>query len=139
MNNKQRFRKAFAYGLACAFACAIVCTYITELTAELFHITFPVLYLASGYLIAKAIQKAGGGIGVKYAYLGGGLTLFSIILSEMFAFGGYDIIVHPQLWGTTVQIMIQTWFSFQGSSILTLFFMIWGIYVGYSEADISNH
>lgn len=139
LNNKQRMIKSAVYGAICSIACAIVSTYITELTAQLLHITFPILYVVSGYLIAKAIHKAGGGIGKKYSYLGAGLTVFCILLSEMFAFGGYDIIVHPQLWGITFRIMFQSWFAFSGSSILTLFFMAWGIYTGYDESNISNN
>lgn len=138
MNNKQRMIKSAVYGFLCAIACAVVCTYITELTAQLFHITFPILYVVSGYAIATAIHKAGGGISVKYSYLGAGLSVFSILLSEMFAFGGYDILLHPQLWGITLKIMFQSWFAFSGNSLLTLFFMAWGIYTGYTESNISN-
>ncbi len=139
MNNKQRMIKAALYGLLCAIGCAVVSTYLTQLTAQMLHITFPILYVVSGYLIAQAIHKAGGGIGVKYSYLGAGLTVFSILLSEIFAFGGFDILVHPQLWSITIQIMFRSWFAFSGNSILTLFFMAWGIYTGYSESNISNN
>lgn len=139
MNNKQRFLKSAAYAFLCAIGCAIVFTYITQLSGQLLHITFPILYVVSGYLIAKAIHHAGGGIGRKYSYLGAGFTIFSILLSEMFAFGGYDILVHPQAWTFTFRIMFQSWFSFSGNSILTLFFIVWGIYTGYHESDISNN
>lgn len=139
MNNKQRFWKAVLYAFVCAVGCAIVFTYITQLTGQLLHITFPILYVVSGYFIAKAIHQAGGGIGKEYSYLGAGMTVFSILLSEMFAFGGYDILVHPQLWGITLRIMFQAWFSFSGNSILTLFFIAWGVYTGYHESDISNN
>ena len=128
MNNKERFLKSALYSFLCAIGCAVVFNYITQLSGQLLHITFPILYVVSGYLIAKSIHKAGGGIGRQYSYLGCGMTIFSILLAEMFAFGGYDILVHP-----------QAWFSFSGNSILTLFFIAWGVYTGYHESDIANN
>ncbi len=139
MNNKERFLKSALYSFLCAIGCAVVFNYITQLSGQLLHITFPILYVVSGYLIAKSIHKAGGGIGRQYSYLGCGMTIFSILLAEMFAFGGYDILVHPQLWGITLRVMFQAWFSFSGNSILTLFFIAWGIYTGYHESDIANN
>lgn len=139
MNNKQRFRKSFLYGLLTAIACAFLVSYLTLLTTQLAHISFPILYLFSGYAIAQAIQKAGGGISKQYSYLGAGLAIFSILFSEIFYYMGFDILLHPQIWLIAIKAVFQIWFSFSSNSIISIVFMVWGVYIAYTNSDISRN
>jgi len=138
LNNKQRFRKALLYALAASIGCAFICSFIHRLTTQMAGIMFPILYVISGYAVAKAIQKAGGGIGKKYAYMGAGFTVLSILLSELFYFAGYNILLHPQYWELGFRLVFAHIFQFQGTNILTLVFIVWGVYAGYKESDITN-
>lgn len=139
MNNKQRFWKSFMYGLITAVACAFLVAYLNEFTAQLAHLSFPILYLFTGYAIAQSIHKAGGGISKQYSYLGAVLTIFSIIFSEIFYYMGYDILIHPQLWISAIQSIFHIWFSFTSSSILSIVFMIWGVYIAYTNSVFSRN
>lgn len=138
MNNKQRFWKSFLYGLIVALACAFLVSFLTEVTSQLAHISFPILYLFTGYAIAKAINKAGGGISKQYSYMGAGLAIFSMIFSELFYYMGYDIIIQPQLWISAFKALFQIWFSFSSNSIISIVFMIWGVYIAYTNSDFSR-
>lgn len=138
MNNKQRFQKAFLYGLLTAIVSGIVVAYLNEMTATLAHISFPILYPISAYAIAQAIHKAGGGISKNYAYLGMGLTIFSILISEMCTYMGYDVLIRPWDWITALRLIGYVNLQFQGTSIISIFFMILAVYVGYHESDITQ-
>lgn len=134
MNSKQRFWKSFLYGFLAAIACAVVFSLFVSVTS----IRFSVFYLLTGLAIAKAINKAGGGIGKKYSYMGAGLTAFSIIFTELFMYTGYGILSQPQLWFSGIRLVLNIWSSLNGTNILSVFFMIWGIYLAYTNSDIAN-
>lgn len=134
MNNKQRFWKSFLYGFLTAIACSIVFSLFVSLTS----IRFSIFYLLTGFAIAKAINKAGGGIGKKYSYMGAGLTAFSIVFTELFMYTGYDILLKPQLWYDGIRFVLNVWSSMNGTNIISVFFMVWGIYIGYTNSDIAN-
>lgn len=138
MNHKQRFLKAFLYGFLAALLSGIVVAYLNQLTSALAHITFPIVYLGSAYIIAQAIHKAGGGINKNYAYLGAGLTIFSILISEMCIYMGYDILIHPWDWFAALKLVGYINLQFQAGNIISLLFMILAVYVGYNESDISH-
>ncbi len=138
LNNKWRFWKAFLYGFIAALLSAIALSYIMNLTAQLANMIFTALYLLPGYLIPKAIHKAGGGIGKKYAYMGAGLTFFAILLSDMFLYASYGIVCEPQIWPMIIRSVITNWFQFQNMGILTLFFIGASIYLAYHESDITS-
>lgn len=137
MNNKQRYLKAFLYGLLTAIISGIVVAYLNQLTAALAHISFPIVYLASGYAIAKAIHQAGGGIDKSYAYLGAGLTVFSILISEMCYYMGYAILLHPLDWIPALKMIFALYL--QINQIISLLFMIFAVYIGYHESVIGQH
>lgn len=138
LNNKQRFWKALVYGLLACVACAFALSYLLKLTTQLANLVFTALYLVPGYLIPKAIHKAGGGIGKKYAFMGAGLTLFSILLTDLFYFTGYDILLQPQLWGTAVRLVVISRLNLENLGILTLFFIVSSVFLAYRESDITS-
>lgn len=138
MNNKQRFQKAFLYGLITAIVSGMVVAYLNQLTATLIQMSFPILYLLSAYVIATAIHKAGGGISKNYSYLGAGLTVLSLLISEMCTYMGYDIIIRPMDWIPALRLVGYLTFQFDTNSLISIIFIILAVYIGYNESDISH-
>ena len=132
------FWKAFTYGLLASIACALALSYLLHVTTHLANLVFTAFYLIPGYLIPKAIHRAGGGIGKKYAYMGAGLTFLSLLLTDLFFLMGYDILLHPQVWGVAIRLVVTNWFQLENMGILTLFFMASSIYLAYRDSDITT-
>lgn len=137
LNNKRRFWKAVVYGLLAALGCAFVISYLMRLTADQMNMIFTILYFIPGYLIPKAIHKAGGGIGKKYAYLGAILTFLSLLLCDFFLLAGYQVLFQPQIWPVTLRMVFNFRFALNLNSLLSLLCIAFSIAIAYRESDIT--
>lgn len=131
MNNKQRFYRAILFGILTAIGCSLIFSAFVSTT----HIRFSIFYLLTGYFIAKVINETSHGIGKKYSYLGAGLTFFSAVLTEIFIYLGYSILFEPQLWGMGIRFVLSVWSQMNASNLMTIFFMVWGIYIAYTSSN----
>lgn len=134
MNNKQRFNKAILYGLLAAIGCSIVFSLIVKVT----NFSFSIFYLLTGYIISKTISDVGRGVQVKFSYLGAGLTILSIILTELFIYTDYSILFQPSYWLPGIKMVLTIWSNFNTNSIITVFFQVWAVYIGYSNSSLAN-
>lgn len=133
-NNKERFYYSILYSTLTALSCAILISLITDIL----NIKFSILYLVSAYLISSAIHKAGGGFGIKYSYMGAIVTTLSIVFAELFTHFGIQILIHPQLWLTGIRSLVEIYTISSFRAVLPIFFMVWSIYIGYTNSNIEN-
>ena len=133
-NSNQRFYKSILYGLLTGIVCAVLFSEFVKLT----NITFTFFYLITGYAIAQSIQKAGGGLGVKYSYLGAALTAFSFLLTQLFIYFGYELLTMPQTWLDCLIFVLKDLVSMNGHALITLVLMAFGIYIGFTYSNITK-
>lgn len=134
LNNKQRFIQAVIFGTLTAIACAIA----VSLFAKTLGFIFTILYLATGFLISKVIMNTGRGVQKKFCILGAVLTLFSILLAELFIYAGYDILLYPNLWIQAFINIFKSWARLETSSMLSIVFQLFAIYIGYTNSSIAS-
>lgn len=134
LNNKQRFYKSILFGILAALGCAVVFSLFVRMT----NIQFFIFYVLTGYVVSKVITETGRGVGKKFAFLGAGLTFLSIVFTEIFIYLGYDILLQPNYWFSGIRLVLNLWSNLNSHNLMTVFFMAWGVYIGYSNSSIAN-
>lgn len=135
LNSTQRFYKSILFGVLAAIGCSIIFSLFVKLT----NFRFSIFYLLTGYLIAKIILDVGKGVHKKFSYLGAGLTIFSILLTELFIYTDYSIIIRPDLWISGIRSVLMIWSHFNSNSIITVFLQVWAVYIGYSNSSLASY
>lgn len=135
LNSTQRFYKSIIFGILVAIGCSIIFSLFVKLT----NIRLSFFYLITGYLIAKTVMDVGKGVHKKFSYLGAALTIFSILLTELFIYTGYAIILRPDLWFSGFRTVLMIWSNFNTNSIITIFFQVWAVYIGYSSSSLASY
>ncbi|MGL5541563.1 MAG: hypothetical protein ACRDBX_08045 [Erysipelotrichaceae bacterium] len=93
LNNNARYQQALIYGILATVAMSVVYALIVNLLRS----TSAVLFLLNGFVISAVIKKYGKGVGPKFGMLGLVLTLVSIVLSQLFFYYGFAILLRPDL------------------------------------------
>jgi hypothetical protein len=132
LNRRQRFPRALLAGLLCAVGLGIAYGMVTSLV----RIEAEIFYLGIGWTIGMVIQKAGHGVGVKFAVLGAVLTLLAVLIGDSVSAFGLSILVHPSIWGEALKALMQLHLSTNISNLLGLLFRAAGIYFGYNYSSI---
>ncbi|MGL5977981.1 MAG: hypothetical protein ACRCZJ_03205 [Erysipelotrichaceae bacterium] len=93
LNNNARFNQAVIAGVLATIGMSVVYVFI----ARLLNSVSAVLFLLNGFVIANVIKNQGRGVGHKFGYLGLGLTIASILLSQLFLYYGFTVLLNPML------------------------------------------
>ncbi|KAF0223109.1 MAG: hypothetical protein FD133_1653 [Erysipelotrichaceae bacterium] len=128
LSSNQRFSRAILVGSVTALVLALVYGLILR--------SIPIVYIGIGWVIGMAIQKYGRGVQPKFSYLAAGLMVVCIILGDLLAFFGFNILLNP---GAMIQFIIPViTYNFQSnpSILIGLMFKVFGIYMAYTKARI---
>ncbi len=83
ITRQQRFKNAIVVGAA-AFALFLIVWFVI---LNVFHVYFPLLYVAFGLGMGYAIQYFGKGVQIQFSILAAGLTLLLLLVCDLMAFG----------------------------------------------------
>jgi len=128
LSSKQRFVKAIIVGSLTALVLALVYGLILRF--------IPIVYIGIGWAIGMAIQKYGRGVQPKFSYLAAGLMVFCIILGDLLAFFGINILLNPVILVQSIIPVITYNFQSNPSILMGMMFKVFGIYMAYTNARI---
>jgi len=83
ITRQQRFKNAIVVGAA-AFVLFLIVWFVI---LNVFHVYFPLLYVAFGFGMGYAIQYFGKGVQIQFSILSAGLTLLLVLVCDLMAFG----------------------------------------------------
>ncbi|MDD6466929.1 MAG: hypothetical protein PUF50_01970 [Erysipelotrichaceae bacterium] len=133
LTRNERFQNALLVGILVTVAFTvlygILCSFLV--------LELQLLYLAFGYGIGMAIQKAGRGVQPRFAILAAVCAFFCFFIGDLLCYFGFGILTNPSMWPIAIRFLIQIWLNVDLSSILSLLFRISGIYLAYQSARIA--
>ena len=133
LTRNERFQNACVVGILTTLGLTIAYGFVSSIL----HLELQVLYLAIGYLIGLAIQKAGRGVQVRFSVLAAVCAFFCFFVGDIISIFGFSVFLAPSMYGIVLRTVIAMWFSGMGiSTLLSLAFRIMGIYFAYVYARI---
>ena len=133
LTRNERFQNACVIGILAT----IGLTFVYGFISSILHFELQVLYMAMGYLIGMAIQKAGRGVQVRFSVLGAICAFACFFIGDLISVFGFAILISPQMWFIGIRVVLSMWFSgLDISSLLSLGFRALGIYFAYAYARI---
>ena len=133
LTRNERFQNACVVGILTTLGLTIAYGFVSSIL----HLELQVLYLAIGYLIGLAIQKAGRGVQVRFSVLAAIYAFFCFFVGDIISIFGFSVFLAPSMYGIVLRSVISMWLGgMDVSTLLSLAFRVIGIYFAYVYARI---
>ncbi len=132
ITQNERFKKALIFGILAAVGLTAVYVLINNVLKT---VEFSIIFILLGYAIGYVVKTTGRGVQTKFSVLAAVLCFLIIVFGDLFTFFP-SIIFYPQSWIAGLGIVFSSYASISMSTILSLLFRVYAIYVAYNSGRI---